>query len=532
MAIDFQSLLLPISAESPGGVEPRETPQYEAIYAEIELLTSVSADRLPDWPKIETQAIDLFKTTSKDFLVGAWLSAAWVEKSGVEGLSAALGLFDGLIQGFWQTAFPPLKRLRGRRNALLWFTDRITAWLNNGTLPAMPQELHDTLVSRIKAIDKALAESDPEAPSLNELISLIDRLDVIAQAPAAPPPSADGGTPAPSAAAQTTSTATPAAQAPQASAGPQLSALDKVSSTDDLVTALSPVLTYLGEASQKMLELDPFNSMAIGLNRLSARGSLLSLPQAQGQTTLIAPPPLADMQSFETVCSAGNPEGIVAFCEGRLATYPFWLDLDRQAALAYGALGSKATSMREAIVEEVLNFLKRLPGVERLTFSDGTPFADDATKAWIATCQAERAGGAPSDRFGEAKQRANTASGTDGPEAGIIALQEFISNTRSGRDQFRARLVLAELAMGLKRDVDAQPFVDPLLEDCVRLNLAYWEPELALAAWSLKLRAARAVAKQLEDSPDTEKLAAIQVVIQNALQQLSTLDFAEAMRQI
>ena len=183
MAIDFQSLLLPISAENPGGIEPRETPQYEAIYAEIELLTSVSAERQPDWLKIETQAIDLFKTSSKDFLVGAWLSAAWVEKSGVEGLSAAFGLFDGLIQGFWETAFPPLKRLRGRRNALLWFTDRITSWLSSVTLPAMPQEAHDLLASRIKAIDKGLADLDPEAPSLNELISLIDRLDVIAPAP-------------------------------------------------------------------------------------------------------------------------------------------------------------------------------------------------------------------------------------------------------------------------------------------------------------------------------------------------------------
>ncbi len=532
MAIDFQSLLLPISAESPGGIEPRETPQYEAIYAEIELLTSVSADRLPDWPKIETQAIDLFKTTSKDFLVGAWLSAAWVEKSGVEGLSAALGLFDGLIQGFWQTAFPPIKRLRGRRNALLWFTDRITAWLNGATLPGMPQELHDALVSRIKAIDKGQADSDPEAPSLNELIALIERLDVIAQAPAAQPPAADGAATGTSVSPQATSTSTAGASAQQVSTGPQLSGLDKISSTDDLVAALGPVLAYLGEASQKMMELDPFNAMAIGLNRLSARGSLLTLPQAQGQATLIAPPPLADMQSFETVCSAGNPEGVVAFCEGRLATYPFWLDLDRQAALAYGAMGSKATSMRESIVDEVLAFLKRLPGVERLTFSDGTPFADDATKAWIANCHAERAGGAPSDRFDEAKQRANAASGADGPEAGIGALQEFISNTRSGRDQFRARLVLAELAMGLKRDVDAQPFVDPLLDECARLNLAYWEPELALAAWSLKLRAARAVAKQLEDSPDTEKLAAIHLVIQNALQQMSTLDFAETMRQI
>jgi predicted component of type VI protein secretion system len=65
MAIDFEALLLPVSVETPGGVEPREAPQYDAIFAEIERLTSPSADRQPDWLKVEAQSTELLKTASK-----------------------------------------------------------------------------------------------------------------------------------------------------------------------------------------------------------------------------------------------------------------------------------------------------------------------------------------------------------------------------------------------------------------------------------------------------------------------------------
>jgi hypothetical protein len=175
--------------------------------------------------------------------------------------------------------------------------------------------------------------------------------------------------------------------------GPQLASLSKVSTIDELVNALNPVLAYLGDVGEKLIALDPFSSLAIGLKRFGARGALLTLPSSQGQTTLIAAPAFAELQSYEAICAANNPEGIVAFCEGRLATYPFWLDLDRQSALAYGSMGPQAASLRTAIIDEVLAFVARLPGVERLTFSDGTPFADESTKAWILSCQAERAGG-------------------------------------------------------------------------------------------------------------------------------------------
>jgi len=152
--------------------------------------------------------------------------------------------------------------------------------------------------------------------------------------------------------------------------------------------------------------------------------------------------------------------------------------------------------------------------------------------AWLATCQTERTGSGAADKFSEAKKQANESIGSGDSEAAVATLQQFLSNTRSGRDQFRARLALAELGLGMKKDLDVQALIDPLLEECERLNLMYWEPELALLAWSLKLRAARAVVKQLEGSPDLEKNAALQNVIQLALKKVSMLDFGEALRQL
>ncbi|MCF8171795.1 MAG: type VI secretion system protein TssA [Candidatus Methylopumilus sp.] len=541
MAIDFQALLLPISEQAPGGIEARETPQYEKAFAEVERLSSVSSERPPDWPVVEAQATELLGTVSKDFLVAAWLSAAWIERAGVEGLSAGLGLFAGLLKDFWQTGYPSIKRLRGRRNAFVWWTDRVTVWLEATTIAALPAEEHALLVERLKEIDRTFSELDPEAPPLNQLVGLVERLDIVAQAPVVQETQTDApalaGTAAnPVSAPAVRATAGPAAVAVGSAgaqgSGPQLGSLAKVSNVDELVNALSPVLGYLGDVGEKLTAFDPFNSLSIGLKRFGARGALLTLPTSQGKTTLIAAPPFAEVQNYETICAANNPEGIIAFCEGRLATYPFWLDLDRQSALAYGAMGPIAAGMRSSVIDEVLAFVKRLPGVERLTFSDGTPFADEATRAWLATCLAERTGGGATDKFSEAKKQANERIGSGDSEGAVTVLQDFLSSTRSGRDQFRARVALVEMALGLKKDLDVQPLIDPLLDECERLNLTYWEPELALLAWSLQLRAARAIAKQLEDSSDLEKIATSQSAVQLALKKVSMLDFGEAMRQV
>ena len=194
-------------------------------------------------------------------------------------------------------------------------------------------------------------------------------------------------------------------------------------------------------------------------------------------------------------------------------------------------MGPQAAGMREEIIDSVLSFTKRLPGVASLAFADGMPFADEATRAWLQTCQAERLGAGEQDRFSEVKKQALQASGAGEAAAAAAILQDFASGSRSGRDQFRARLAFAELALSLKNAQDAQTFVDPLLDECERMDLVRWEPELALQAWTLKLRAARAWARQLEQSAESEKIALNQNVIEHALKKISLVDFSEAIRQ-
>lgn len=532
MTVDFQALLLPISAQEPAGQECRETEEYEKVFSEIENLTSPVATRQPDWNQVQDVASQIFIKISKDFVIAAWLSAAWTEQSKLEGVKAGFGLFNGLVKDYWQTAYPGLKRIRGRRNALIWWFDRLSAWLTNSQLPAISQQEHDDLVESVTTLDRALGELDPEAPSFNELIRLISGLEVIQETPVAE--SIDRKTDEQNAqvAGSANSPGIQASQqvsAPAASAGPSLVPLSEINTTDGLIAALTPVLEYIGDVSHSLSQIDPFNALAISLNRVSARASILELPQATNQQTLIAPPPNSDGQIFETVISAGNPEGLADYCEARISTYPFWLDLDHQSALAYAAQGSQAAAMKDTVVDEVLAFVKRLPGIELLTFSDGQPFANDATREWIRSCQDERRAGGAIDRFSETKQQANLLLSQGKTEQAIASLQEYLSSTRAGREQFRARVALAQMALGALQDIDPQPLVEPLVEECERLNLIEWEPELALAAWNLKLRASQIAHKVATQSENLVKTQQAQEAIDYAIKRISMIDFSEAM---
>ena len=54
-------------------------------------------------------------------------------------------------------------------------------------------------------------------------------------------------------------------------------------------------------------------------------------------------------------------------------------------AKALEGLGADYAAALHAVRAEVRLFTSRLSGVEQLAFSDGTPFADAETKAWLAS---------------------------------------------------------------------------------------------------------------------------------------------------
>lgn len=580
MTLDITPLLKPVSEASPAGEEARASEAYEAVAAEIEKLTSLSGSSPIDWALIEQQGADILATQSKDFMMAAWLSAAWLERRGLEGLQAGLQLHAGLVDTFWHTGFPPLKRLRGRRNALSWWLERASDWLANQTLAPLPVDVHHAMVDAANHIDQLLADHDPESPPLSNFVRQLKNLDVLeppqqdAATPSVAAPLADGTHPdstaqlnsgdtpsdnhAPSnssalqalgAVNETATGSAPAndtgkptlhtaappettspAPAPARVAIPQFQGSNTLSSLDDIIAALNPVAQHLGQLSSALLTLDRFHPLAVEMGRFAARAALLEVPPSQNGTTALMPPPVAIADAFQTVCSAGNADGIIEFCESRVLAFPFWLDLDRQSARGFGMLGEPGARMRNIIIKNALTFTERLPGIEQLTFADGTPFASEDTRQWLEECRAAQMGAGPTDNVSQLFQNAKKAISEGIHDQAMLLYQSLVNGSYAGRDQFRARVALAELFMATRGDADPVPFVQSLVDDCQTYNLAVWEPELASKAWQTVLAACRQ-ALMLPAMHDEPSLHMHYRQLQSlALQHLARIDFPAALR--
>lgn len=293
---------------------------------------------------------------------------------------------------------------------------------------------------------------------------------------------------------------------------------------------MQPVKDYLGHVSSALLEIAPLQPLLIEINRFAARASILSAPPATANATALMAPPVAIADAFATISGTGNAEGIIAFCESRIPAFPFWLDLDRQAARGYSMLGEPGAPMRQAIIKNLLAFVERLPGIETLTFSDGTPFASDDTRQWLEECRAQHSSGAPQDAFSAVQAQA-LAAANDGRHSDALQLyQSVIQNTHCGRDQFRARIALIELLLAAHGDIDPMPLTQPLIHDCAALDLARWEPALAAQAWQTVLKACRQALANPSINQDATRRQHYLQIRHDALQHLARVDFPSATR--
>jgi type VI secretion system protein VasJ len=541
MNIDVESLVLPISEQLPAGVDSRESEAYTQINNEINKLTNLTSDSIPNWIRIEQLAVVFLKEQSKDFLVSAWLSESWNQRYALEGLAAGLSLQTKLSEQFWETAFPTLARIRGRRNAILWWTDRATSWLETKAEEVITAELSQQLLESAKALDKVLSEKDPDAPSMASLIGHLQRIPVEEPPkPAEPAPSSENnatasnagtnGTSTPSAASATSNNTTSPSQN-KALSSTEFSKTTTINNLDDLYVALKPAQEYLSQLGPALYAFDPASPLVIHFSRFAARSSIFQLPKATNGQTVVSPPPSAILDAFDKIKKSKNSQGLIEFCESRIRTFPFWLDLDCQAARGFAMMGAAGIHMSDTIVETLLNFLDRLPGVDQLLFSDGTPFANLDTLAWIKRCRQERSGVGSTDPFGIAKGNAMMARGEGKPDQAMNELQTFISNSASKRDQFRARSALIEMLLSDRPDADLRALVQPLIDDCEKQQLDQWEPELAASAWLLKARASKQVF--MNQSPDISaaQREAARIDMQEAIKHLSIVDFAAAANQ-
>lgn len=478
----------PISKESPVGIDARYEPEYEALQNEIDKLTSPTSQGGINWDTVVQLGTTILAEKSKDLLAASYLCIALIQTQGVEGLESGLIIYRDLLENFWDTLFPAKKRMRGRLNALVWWKDSVMSALKSlspaGT--SITTDRIQKINEAVTAIDSFLSEHVDDAPSLRQVQESIANLQ--------PEDVAEGGeTEEPETTDQTerqADTVKPSETETireEPSAGMSGADPDKV---------LNGGLDALRHAASLYMKSDPSSPVGYRLIRFAAWFPVKALPPAQDGKTRI-PGPMAEIRNaLKNLYQQKEFKSLLESSESRVGQFLFWLDLSRYVAYALESLNY--VDAHQAVVEDTAMYIRRLSGIEKLSFSDGSPFADDDTKEWLKEISMQGAGDAEGGII-----ITSTASG-DSEEAkiadivatarklvkekkvseGVSLIQENLTRGSSQKARFLWRIALIRLLVSAKKARLALPHIGEVLRDIEKHELDKWDPELALKALS------------------------------------------------
>jgi type VI secretion system protein VasJ len=257
-----------------------------------------------------------------------------------------------------------------------------------------------------------------------------------------------------------------------------------------------------------------------------------SLPPATDGKTLIPPPDPQTAAMLQDIAGRGDWGALVQAAETQLSLYIFWLDLNRYSGVALERLGPPYRAAADAVCLETAGLLQRLPGLEKLTFADGTPLADQQTLDWLQTIFPGAAGatdisladagsqGPADDRFTEIFDQARNLVEENKLVKAVALLQEEMQHSFSACDRLRWRLALVWILITSKNSGLAMPHFDQLVHDIDTYRLESWDPDLALTCFKVIL----AGLKTLRDKT-------AQQMGETILHRIARLDPLEALRQ-
>lgn len=510
----------PVTPDNPVGEDVRYDPEFEELENEIAKLSSPVAIDEIDWEKIVRISQGILDQKSKNILVANYLCFALLRTTGLEGLAQGIHVIRDLIETFWEDMFPPIKRMRARRNAFAWWSDKIEAGLAGLETVSWPKAKRDILVEDLNSIDSFLGENIEEAPILRRLNESITGL--IAEEPEPEPevPAAEGE-------AAPTAAETPAAGAPAAEAAPGAPKApappSEPAGEEDADKLLKQGLEFLAKVAGVYMKTNKSSPISYKLNRIVSWITVNSLPPSDGAKTMIAPPDEQVIGILDGLYQSSNWADLLEAAESRVNTFLFWLDLNRYSAESLEGLGHAQAA--EAVATETANYAGRLTGIEKLTFADGTPFAGEETREWLRSFSQTEGGGSSGgggQTEREVEQYLSEAQKMVKENKLAQALGDFrgkLNHASSLRERLIWETAFCRLLLRSKKAQLVIPYIKEILQTLDNYKLEQWEPLLALEALTVVLSSLR-----LQDEKSRDE-----ALIEATLNRVSALDPVKAL---
>lgn len=437
-------LLAPLTPEQTAQALAEDDPQWEYIDSQMVKVGSLAHGSL-NIDELQQQAMTLLSQKSKDFRLVVHLLRTLQHAGQPSDLMLAMSLLTDYVQHFWTSAWPlnPLHKRRFAQQILKRFDSASSSFSQRATegqrqdvqglLAHLAQVWHSSEPALAKEVD-GLRASYARIPErvVEEVI----------------PENED-------------SQANSAGATATTRVSPSLS-IDNSSDKAWRQTLL--------KMADLLCELQPEAAIGFRLRRHALWGGLTAPPMAQadGRTPLAA---VSADRTADYLARMTNADlALWQQVEQSLALAPYWLDghaLSAQIAIRLG-FGNVA----QAIREELIAFITRMPALTSLYFTDMTPFLSPESANWLQQDTGATGGGTTleQDEIWQCYQQ-------QGLEAALQMIDRQPQQSEP-RDRFYHQLLSAQLLEKAGLTALAQQQYYSLLQVGQQLQLSEWEPTL------------------------------------------------------
>jgi type VI secretion system protein VasJ len=482
----------PISTDKPSGSDVRYDPAFDELQTEVDKLSSPAIAGTINWEKVCRFSTDILMNKSKDLLVASYLSVALIHTRRNDGFAAGLKVYRDLLERFWEDLYPQKVRMRGRTRSIEWWLEKTESALKQAKDISFPPAQLTMIKENLNKLDSFLSEHLENSPSLNPIKEYFNELSAHTEEPIETKPAVR-------------ISPEPVEEKPAVSIDtkpyePEETGVAKnIASPQEADKALNAGLLKVSEASYFLWQQDLASPQVYRLARTAAWYAVNELPPAVNGQTRISPPNAQVKNLLLDLRNNGDAEALLKAAETRISQYIFWLDLNRLAAEALARLGSRFEKAHDAVCEETAFLLHRLPGLEDLSFSDGTPFATPDTKQWlkgiafqgnhqnIHACPSsdaiteESAEASINKSIGDMQNLVRKGKLIDAMET----VPRKLRNCSSHREKLLWRLALSQMLFDAGKSKFALPHLEQVLKDIDKYWLEEYDPDLAMRGYKL-----------------------------------------------
>jgi len=455
--LDLDLLLEPLDAKQPAGCFDEEDETFQGIDHEMVKLGGLHEAGL-DWAYIDEASRQYLSRQCRHFRVAGHLMTARLRAGGWRHWAEAAGLLAGMVEHYWETGYPkpgPTGYL-AKRKLVAVLVERLDDALDALGAQGFAPEHQAAAQQALDRLQASAAAARLDVPMLTRLETQFTRRVEAARfpEPAAPRPSTGqkGGH---------------AISEEFFSTGGGLKLGDERESRRSLLA----VAEYINQQ-------DAYDPTGYQLRRFALWAHLHAAPAARReQRTELMGVPADTVDGYQEALAANavNP-ALLQRVEKSVVSSPYWI---RGSFLVAGM--AARLEMREVAVAIRLateRFVRRIPALAELCFSDGRPFVDSETLGWLSGADAAGTEASPVQEYAGLREELVAQLDSEGVEVVLRRLQDMQAAFSAPRQRCYATVIAADLlaSRGLSwLAMDLYANVGRIMQST---SAEHWEPEL------------------------------------------------------